>query len=80
MGQDLTQSELIDIAVQVANGMIYLGEQDYIHCDLSAENILVGEYNTIKIANFHLARHLNGNKYYIMKKGTRFAKRWTGST
>ena len=55
MGQD-------HIAVQVANGMIYLGEQDYIHCDLRAENILVGEYNTVKIANFYLAQHINGNK------------------
>ena len=78
MGQDLTPSELIDIAAQVANGMIYLGEQDYIHCDLRAENILVGEYNIVKIANFHFARHLNGNKYYyFMKGGTCFAIRWT---
>ena len=77
MGWNLTPSEIIDIAVQVANGMIYLGEQDYIHCDLRAENILVGEYNTIKIANFHFARHLNGNKYCTMGKGTRFAIRWT---
>ena len=70
MGQD-------HIAVQVANGMIYLGEQDYIHCDLRAENILVGEYNTIKIANFHLAQHLNGNKYWSVEEGTRFNVRYT---
>ena len=76
MGWNLTPSEIIDIAVQVANGMIYLGEQDYIHCDLRAEIILVGEYNTIKITNFHLALHLNGNKYSTMKEGTRFALRW----
>ena len=77
MGWNLTPSEIIDIAVQVANGMIYLGEQDYIHCDLNAGNILVGEYNTIKIANFHLARHLNGNKYCTLEEGTRLAIRWT---
>ena len=77
MGWNLMPSKIIDIAVQVANGMIYLGEQDYIHCDLRAENILVGEYNTIKIANFYLARHLNGNKYYTMEKGTHLATRWT---
>ena len=76
-GSHLLSLELIDIAVQVANGMIYLGEQDYIHCDLRAENILVGKHNTIKIANFHLARHLNGNKYCTIKGGIRFATRWT---
>ena len=76
-GSHLTSSELIDIAAEVVNGMIYLGEQDYIHCDLKAENILVGEYNTIKIANFHLARHLNGNKYCTIEGSTRLAIRWT---
>ena len=77
IGWNLTPSEIINIAGQVANGMIYLGEQDYIHCDLKAENILVEEFNIVKIANFHLARHLNGNKYYTMGKGTPFATRWT---
>ena len=77
LGRHFKPSELIDIAVQVVNGMIYLGEQDYIHCDLKAENILVGEYNTIKIANFHSARHLNGNRYWSVEKGIRFATRWT---
>ena len=77
MGHDLKPSELIDITVQMANGMIYLGEQDYIHCDLKAENILVGEHNTIKIANFHLARHLNGNRYCTIEGSTRLAIRWT---
>ena len=80
----LTQHELMDIAGQVANGMIYLGEQDYIHCDLKTENILVKlkYYGStilvdVKIANFHLARHLNGNKYYTIEKGTRLAIKWT---
>ena len=77
MGWNLTPSKIIDIAVQVANGMIYLGEQDYIHCDLTAENILVGEHSIIKIANFRLARHLNGIKYCTIEKGTRLAIRWT---
>ena len=76
-GSHLTSLELTDIAVQVLNGMIYLGEQDYIHCDLKAENVLVGEHSIIKIANFHLARHLNGNEYCSVEEGTHFATRWT---
>ena len=76
-GSHLTPPELINIAVQVANGMIYLGEQDYIHCDLKAENILVGEHNSAKIANFHFAVHLNGNKYCSVEEGIPFAARWT---
>ena len=76
-GSHLTSLELTDIAVQVVNGMIYLGEQDYIHCDLKAENVLVGEHSIIKIANFHLAQHLNDNKYCTIEGSTRLAVRWT---
>ena len=83
-GSHLTQRELRDIAGQVANGMIYLEEQDYIHCALKAENILVEQKYyagkillIVKIANFHLARHLNGNKYYTIEKGTPLAIKWT---
>ncbi|XP_011407175.2 PREDICTED: tyrosine-protein kinase STK-like [Amphimedon queenslandica] len=72
-----TPAELVDIAIQVTDGMIYLGEQDYIHCDLRAINILLGDRNTVKIANFHLAQHLNSNKYWIVKEGTTLAFKWT---
>ena len=72
-----TPAELVDIAIQVVEGMIYLEEQDYIHCDLRAFNILVGDNSTVKIANFHSAQHLNGNKYWTLEEGTKVAIRWT---
>ena len=74
---NFTPAELVDITIQVTEGMIYLGEQDYIHCDLRAINILLGDHNTVKIANFHLAQHLNGSKYWTVEKGTKLAIRWT---
>ena len=71
-------AELVDITIQVVEGMIYLGEQDYIHCDLRNENILLKDcYNTVKIANFHFARHLDGNKYWTVEKYTKLAYKWT---
>ena len=72
----LTPAELVDIAIQVIDGMIYLGEQDYIHCDLRAENILLRDrHNTVKIANFHFAQHLKGKKYWTAadEEGTKLA-------
>ncbi|CAF4924313.1 unnamed protein product, partial [Rotaria socialis] len=36
--------------------MAYLEQQNYIHRDLAARNVLVGENNTVKIADFGLAR------------------------
>ncbi|XP_019859582.1 PREDICTED: receptor-like tyrosine-protein kinase kin-16 isoform X4 [Amphimedon queenslandica] len=71
-----TPAELVDIAIQVTDGMMYLGEQDYIHCSLKAANILLGDHNTVKIANFHLAQHLNGNKYWTVEEGAKLAIRW----
>uniref|UniRef100_A0A1X7U2J8 Tyrosine-protein kinase n=1 Tax=Amphimedon queenslandica TaxID=400682 RepID=A0A1X7U2J8_AMPQE len=78
MTKSPTQVKLVDIAIQITDGMKYLAEQDYIHCDVRAENILIGDrYNTVKIANFHLAQHLNGKKYYSIKKYDLLAYRWT---
>jgi len=55
-GQRLKLPQLIDINAQIAAGMAYLESQNYIHRDLAARNILVGDANTVKIADFGLAR------------------------
>lgn len=55
-GRVLKLPQLIDIAAQIASGMAYLESQNYIHRDLAARNILVAENNSVKIADFGLAR------------------------
>ncbi|KAF6775026.1 hypothetical protein AHF37_04261 [Paragonimus kellicotti] len=40
--------------------MAYLEKEGYIHRDLAARNILVGENNTVKVADFGLARIVDG--------------------
>ena len=40
--------------------MAYLESQNYIHRDVRAANILVGENNNVKVADFGLARLIEG--------------------
>ena len=55
-GRSTKLPQLIDMAAQVASGMAYLEVHNYIHRDLSARNILVGEHLMCKVANFEMAR------------------------
>ena len=47
---------MIQLAVQVADGMSYLESKNYVHRDLAARNVLVDEENNCKIADFGLSR------------------------
>ena len=55
-GKGLGQRNLIYMAVQIAGGMARLEEQNYVHRDLAAQNILLGEEMVCKVANFGLAQ------------------------
>ena len=50
-GYSLKLPQLIDMGAQVASGMAYLEEYNYIHRDLAARNILVGENLICKVAD-----------------------------
>ena len=77
-GRCLTVPQLIDMAIQIASGMAYLEEQHYIHMDLAAQNIYVGEENVVKIVHFG-ATHVTANDDYIYnaKEGTKYPMKWT---
>lgn len=58
--------------LQVAEGMAYIEEKNYIHRDLRAANILVSDELICKIADFGLARLIEDNEYTAREGSTTF--------
>ncbi|KAM9496357.1 tyrosine-protein kinase fynb isoform 2-T3 [Clarias gariepinus] len=75
-GRALKLPNLVDMASQVAGGMAYIERMNYIHRDLRAANILVGENLVCKIADFGLARLIEDNEY-TARQGAKFPIKWT---
>ncbi|KAL7059436.1 hypothetical protein AAHC03_013311 [Spirometra sp. Aus1] len=73
----LDYEQLIDFMVQVSDGMSYLERQNYLHRDLRASNVLVGENLTLKVADFGLAHILGDDTEYLGNVDTKFPIRWT---
>ena len=75
-GRVLKIPQLIDTGAQVASGMAFLEQANYIHRDLAARNILVGENRVCKVADFGLARVIDED-IYEAHTGAKFPIKWT---
>ncbi|KAK7084183.1 Tyrosine-protein kinase Btk29A, partial [Halocaridina rubra] len=72
----ITNTEvLLDMCLQVCEGMAYLERQKFIHRDLAARNCLVGADNEIKVGDFGLARHVVDDEY-TGSGGAKFPIKW----
>ncbi|EDQ85058.1 uncharacterized protein MONBRDRAFT_12183 [Monosiga brevicollis MX1] len=77
-GQDaaLTMTDLVYMAADVASGMAFLAQGNFIHRDLAARNCLVAEDMVVKVADFGLSRALNYSDYYRKNGQALLPVRW----
>ncbi|XP_059508689.1 tyrosine-protein kinase HCK-like isoform X3 [Stegostoma tigrinum] len=76
LGRQLELVLLIDFAVQVLDGMLYMEENGYVHRDLRSANILLTGNLVCKIGDFSLAQKLKEQRYIVLQD-EKVAVKWT---
>ncbi|XP_058788861.1 insulin-like receptor [Phymastichus coffea] len=64
-----TLKRILQMAIEIADGMAYLTAKKFVHRDLAARNCMVADDLTVKIGDFGMTRDIYETDYY--RKGTK---------
>lgn len=67
--QPPTLRRILQMAIEIADGMAYLSAKKFVHRDLAARNCMVADDLTVKIGDFGMTRDIYETDYY--RKGTK---------
>ncbi|XP_075168467.1 neurospecific receptor kinase [Haematobia irritans] len=72
----LHEGHLLQIASQIAAGMLYLSDRKFVHRDLATRNCLINENMVVKIADFGLSHKIYLQDYYKGDENDVIPIRW----
>ncbi|XP_061385952.1 insulin-like receptor isoform X3 [Danaus plexippus] len=67
--QPPTLQNILQMAIEIADGMAYLSAKKFVHRDLAARNCMVAGDLTVKVGDFGMTRDIYETDYY--RKGTK---------
>ena len=76
-GSQQTRKKLCAMSLDACRGMEYLEQNNCIHRDLAARNCLVGDNDSLKIADFGMSREEEGGIYTVQSGTRNIPIKWT---
>lgn len=71
--------EILQMAAEIADGMLYLSDKKFVHRDLAARNCMINAEGTVKIGDFGLTRDVYETDYYRKGEHNIFClQKWVG--